>query len=160
MGSKPYIYPMKSLFNSIDNAEIIVRINQLTPQSTGAWGKMNVSQMLQHCTMPLKVAYGDVKLKKTFIGFLFGRIARKKMAESGIPFKKNLPTDKYFIIKEALPDFDQSRNELLTLVKRFTVEGPDGITKDPHPFFGKLTSQQWDILQWKHLDHHLRQFGV
>ncbi len=35
-----------------------------------------------------------------------------------------------------------------------------GLSKDPHPFFGNLNSEEWDTLNWKHLDHHLRQFGV
>ncbi|MFD1127776.1 DUF1569 domain-containing protein [Paenibacillus provencensis] len=30
---------------------------------------------------------------------------------------------------------------------------------NPHPFFGKLTSEEWSIGLYKHLDHHLKEFG-
>ena len=148
---------MKSLFNSAHNREIIDRINKLTNESNALWGKMNVSQMLYHCQVPLEVAYGELKLKKTFIGFLFGRIAKKQLLTK--PFKKHLPTDKHFLVKHQ-PEFENSRKKLIALVERFAVDGTAGITKDSHPFFGKMTSEEWDILQWKHLDHHLSQFGA
>ena len=46
------------------------------------------------------------------------------------------------------------------LVDRFGVAGPSGLTSLPHPFFGPLSSEEWQALQWRHLDHHLRQFGA
>jgi hypothetical protein len=46
------------------------------------------------------------------------------------------------------------------LIDRFTAAGPTGCTTSPHSFFGRLTPEQWAILTFKHLDHHLRQFGV
>jgi hypothetical protein len=55
---------------------------------------------------------------------------------------------------------DEEKRCLVALVQRFAQTGPDGITKDPHPFFGKLTTKEWDTLQWKHLDHHMRLFGT
>lgn len=150
---------MKSLFQKSDNQEMIDRINKLTPSTPNLWGKMNVSQMLRHCQRPLEVAFGEMKLKKTFIGMLFGGIAKKKLTGSWEPFQKNLPTDKNFIVAD-IYDFDREKQTLIELVKRFADNGPAAITNEPHPFFGKLTTNEWDILQWKHLDHHLRQFGA
>ena len=149
---------MKSLYNPGDNQEIISRLQQLRPDAQALWGKMNVAQMLAHCQVPLQVAYGDVKIKRRFIGWLFGRIAKKKLS-SDKPWDKNMPTDPEFIMKSE-HDFDTEKNKLIPLVQRFALAGPDGITKDPHPFFGKLTSEEWDRLQWNHLNHHLGQFGV
>jgi hypothetical protein len=149
---------MKSLFNISDNKEIISRINSLTPETKGGWGKMNVSQMLTHAQTPLKVAFGELKLKRTLMGFLFGRIAKKKLSDEK-QWGKNMPTDKNFIVTEQ-KNFEEEKGRLISLVQRFTQSGPAGISKETHPFFGKLTADEWDKLMWNHLDHHLRQFGA
>jgi hypothetical protein len=149
---------MRSLFDAEDNQQMISRINKLTPDTKPLWGKMNVSQMLTHSQMPLKVAYGNVKLKRGLMGVLFGKIAKKKLVGEK-DFSKNLPTDKNFLVKDT-PDFGESKSNLAHLVRQFVTAGPEKLSKDPHPFFGKLTTHEWDILMWKHLDHHLRQFGV
>ena len=149
---------MKSLFNKETNREIITRINQLTPETKNLWGKMSVSHMVTHAQRPLLVAFGDLKLKRGILGILFGTMAKKSMIKPE-PFKKNMPTDPHFIVKEH-GAFEDEKQKLIALVERFASEGTTGITKETHPFFGKLTVEEWDILQVKHLDHHLRQFGV
>ena len=151
---------MKSLFNSSDNQEIIDRIHKLTPSSKGQWGKMNVEQMLAHSRMPLMAAYGGEKMsKRGLISFLFGKMAKRQLIYSDKPFTKNLPTDKKFIIVNP-EKFEKEKQDLIENIMQFSKKGPDAITKVPHVFFGKLTPQEWDILQCKHLDHHLSQFGV
>lgn len=149
---------MKSLFNKADNDAIINRINQINNNSKPLWGKMNAAQMLAHCQVPLKVGFGEVKLKRNLIGILFGGLAKRTMVNEK-PFKKNLPTDRTFVITEH-PVLETEKQNLAGLVQRFTTFGPAGLSNEPHPFFGKLTNDEWDILSWKHLDHHLRQFGV
>ena len=150
---------MKSLFNKTDNQDIINRINNLKPESQAKWGKMNVSQMLAHCQVPLQVAYGELKLKRGLISILLGSIIKKKLTKDEQPFSRNLPTDKAFIIANK-KEFEQEQKKLLELTKKFEQIGPAGITKESHPFFGTMTPKEWDIIQWKHLDHHLNQFGV
>jgi Protein of unknown function (DUF1569) len=149
---------MKSLFNASDNTEIIKRINKLNSKSGSEWGKMNVSQMLAHAQVPLQVAFGEVILKRGILGILFGKIAKKKLTGDQ-NFKKSMPTDKSFVVSDSR-NFEEEKDKLIKLVQRFVNEGTAAITKDPHPFFGEMTTEEWDKLQWKHLDHHLRQFGV
>ena len=150
---------MKSLFNNSDNREIIDRIGKLSPNAKAEWGKMCVDQMLVHAQRPLKVAFSELKLKRSLVGVLFGAMARKKLARKEEPFSKNLPTDGNFIVTDR-HSVDEEKKNLVALVLKFAQVGPTGITKDPHPFFGVMTTQEWDTLMWKHLDHHLRQFGV
>lgn len=119
---------------------------------------MNVAQMLSHLQVPMEVAVGRRKLKRTLIGMLFGKIAKKKMAGAE-PFSKNLPTDKNFLITDD-KNFEAERDKVISLVKAFAEKGPAVLNGDPHPFFGKMSEGEWDTLSWKHLDHHLRQFGV
>jgi Protein of unknown function (DUF1569) len=149
---------MKSLFNKSDNEEILNRINSLTPETKGGWGKMNVSQMMTHAQAPLKIAFGELRLKRTLIGFLFGRIAKKKLS-SERQWGKNFPTDKSFVVAEQR-NFEEEKVRLIALVRRFVHSGPAGISNETHPFFGNLTVNEWDRLMWNHLDHHLRQFGA
>ncbi len=149
---------MKSLFNPEHNQEIIARINKLTPASTPQWGKMNVSQALTHCQRPLQVAYGELKLKRVFIGFLFGKMMKKKLL-SPAEFGKNMPTDKHFIVNDER-DFTTEKHKLISMVQKFSTKGASSLTKEPHPFFGPLTSEEWELLNHKHLHHHLSQFGV
>jgi hypothetical protein len=149
---------MSSIFKTADNDEFIKRIDKLTPSTPALWGKMHVSQMLAHCQAPLHLALGDLKLKRTFVGFLFGKMAKKKLLNDA-PLKKNLPTFKEAVIK-GRRNFDDEKKFLKLLIKRMKMTGPAGLAEDPHPFFGKLSPREWDRLNTKHLDHHLRQFGV
>ncbi len=150
---------MKSLFNSSENQEIINRISQLNAEAKAEWGKMNIGQMLSHAQRPLRVALNELKLKRTLVGILFGKMAKKKLANGEEPFSKNLPTDKNFVVADQR-NADEEKKKLIELIRKFASVGPAGLSKEPHPFFGHMTTQEWDTLMWKHLDHHLRQFGV
>ena len=150
---------MKSLYNQADNQEVISRINSLTPTTQALWGKMNVSQMLAHSRAPLLAAYGGKMSKRGLMSLLFGSMFRKKFVASDEPFQKNLPTDKTFIFSENV-NFEEEKRKLIEAVKAFAEKGPDQVTKNAHSFFGNMTPKEWDIIQWKHMDHHLRQFGA
>ena len=147
-----------SLFNADDNDAIIERINKLSSSSPAKWGKMNVAQMLVHCQQPLKVATGELVLKHSFIGFLFGKMMKKKFLH-GKEFAKNLPTDKSFIISDAR-EFEKEKATLIAQIIPYKIQGTSIIKNEKHPFFGKMTPDEWAALSWKHLDHHLMQFEV
>jgi hypothetical protein len=147
-----------TLFVAESNRAIVARIRALRPDSKPAWGKMDVAQMLAHCQQPLRVATGELQLKRNLIGILFGKLAKKQLLRPE-PFKRGLPTAPDFIVRDART-FDAERAQLIALVERFDAEGAKVLSKQPHPFFGPLTTEEWDQLQYKHLDHHLRQFGA
>ena len=149
---------MKSLFNENDNQEIIKRVDNLTPGKNPEWGKMKVAQMLHHCSLTLESCFGEIKPKRVLIGILFGNMIKKKIMKEG-PFSKNSPTSKEFLVKDD-KNFEEEKSKLISYIKKFIESGKAGVTKDTHPFFGYMTVDEWDILIWKHLDHHLRQFGV
>lgn len=148
---------MKNIFNSKDNQEIIDRINKLRPESQALWGKMSVDQMLSHCISPIAVGLGSETLKISFLMKIFGRMMKKSWL-SAPEFKKNSPTAKEFIRTDNY-DFNTVKKELIEKVQKLG-EGFHVIKIKTHPFWGKLNEIDWNNLQWKHLDHHLRQFGV
>jgi len=146
---------VRNLFNPVVKQDIVARINKLTAQSQRQWGKMDVAQMLAHCQMPLGVATGDHKLKGGFFLRLVGPLFKTQLYNDK-PFKRDLPTDNSFKITN-VRDFERERQKLLQMINDFSEKSMSG---EPHPFFGKLTKEQWSRGTWKHLDHHLQQFGV
>ncbi|MDB5230623.1 MAG: hypothetical protein JWN76_1428 [Chitinophagaceae bacterium] len=148
----------KNLFEPGVADEILNRVSNLSADTKPLWGKMSVAQMVAHCQAPTEIALGDKKLKKSFIGFLFGKIAKKQLLEEK-PFKKSLPTAPEFVVKNERK-FEQEKQKLETLIHRLVIADKDLIASHIHPFFGKMTAEQWGILNYKHLDHHLRQFGA
>jgi len=90
---------------------------------------------------------------------ILGRLIKSKVIGGDAPFRPNSPTAKELVITDER-DFNAERNRLTVLIDRFAAAGPAGCTKHPHTFFGRMTPDEWAILTYKHLDHHLRQFGV
>lgn len=146
---------MKSLFETEPLTEIKNRLNMLTSRSERKWGKMHVGQMLNHCQHPLNVSLGKGNIKKQFfpLAFLF-----KKSLYNDRPYRQNLPTSKSFKITDR-KDFETEKVALGKLINEFH-EKRNETQWEPHPVFGKFTPQQWGQMQYKHLDHHLKQFGA
>lgn len=147
---------LKNLFDPSVKKDILDRINKLTPQSQPRWGKMNVSQMLAHLQMPMGVAIGSHTLPRTFFGRIVGRFA-KPILYNEKPFKQNLPTDPSFVMTRYEKDFEKEKQGVTAMINHFDEEK---IVNEVHPFFGKLTKDQWSKGMYKHIDHHLQQFGV
>ena len=149
---------MNSLLNQADASEILKRIEKLTPHTQRRWGKMNVAQMLAHCNRSLETAMGMNKIQRVFIGRIIGPSLKPRVLGEKI-FARNSPTDKSYIFPDNL-ELEQEKSKTLASVKKFLEGGPSQCTTHPHPFFGRFTPEEWGIFEWKHLDHHLRQFGV
>ncbi len=147
-----------SLYDKKHVLTLVERIEKLTPATRALWGKMTVGQMLAHSQKPLLVALGKHHIKRGLMAMAFGKIVKKKLS-SPEPFKHNLPTDKSFIIKGNI-NFEEEKEKLKECLIAFSELGQSGKLPPSHPFFGKLSTNEWDVLQYKHLDHHLRQFGA
>lgn len=147
-----------SLFDAAGLRTMLARIDGLQRGAPRRWGKMSAAQMLAHCQRPLRVAIGDLPLKRSLLGLLFGRVAKRQLLAAK-PWRQGMPTAPEFVVTDDA-DFDREKAALLALVRRFGEAGPAGLTRAPHPFFGPLTVDEWQTLQWKHLDHHLRQFDA
>lgn len=150
---------MKSLFKQSDINELIERINKITAESKPAWGKMNAAQLMAHCTAPLRMAHGEIKSKRGLMSLLFGKTFKKKYINGNTVFPQNLPTDPNFVFPNPM-QFEDEKKKLIDKLNEFCAKGPDGISNKTHSFFGPMIAEEWDILQYKHLDHHLKQFGV
>jgi hypothetical protein len=148
---------MKSLFSDDTLTEIKNRIENLEPNQRPTWGKMYASQMLAHCKFPLQVALEELQLKKPnlFKRLLFSLF--KSSLYNDKPWKQNLPTAKEFVVTDEKV-FKKEKIELLEYIDRFH-EKKNQTNWPPHPIFGSFSNEQWGKMQYKHLDHHLKQFS-
>lgn len=149
---------MKSLFQSDDRDALLARLEALQPEATRQWGKMDPAQMLCHCAIALETATGDRPMKQAFLGKILMPFLRSTILGEK-PFSRNGPTDPSFVVSDQR-DFANERTRLTTLIAKFVQRGEDAAAKETHAFFGKLSGKEWGELMHKHIDHHLRQFGM
>jgi len=151
---------MKNLFDPAVANQIKTRLGNLQPQTERRWGKMTAPQMLAHCSLSMQWAVGEVVPEKGPLPIrLIGRLVKPMVFRNEDPLRKNSPTAKSLIVVDDR-DFDKERARLSGLIDKFLAGGAAGCTRNPHSFFGKMTPDEWAVLTYKHLDHHLRQFGV
>ena len=150
---------MKNLFEAARVEEVKERIAQLRPDSERQWGKMSPAQAVAHCSVGLEWAVGDKIPRRMLLGRIIGGMVKSKVLGNDEPMRRNSPTVKDLVVGDER-DLGAERTRLRGLIDRFALAGPKGCTKHPHSFFGKLTPEEWATLMYKHVDHHLRQFGV
>lgn len=148
-----------NIFNQDDYENLLSRIEGLNVNSRRGWGSMNINQMLVHCSNQLKLGLGLIE-QSDFEGYSFLRTGFGRwLFLFALPWTRGLPTPNKMNMIEAkisVGDLESERKTLLYLLDQ--VQNNPKLL--PHPFFGTLDKKNWGRLIWKHLDHHLRQFGT
>jgi hypothetical protein len=149
---------MNSIFNEAAYQEVLQRLNTLTDNSENLWGKMTVAQMCAHCQLALEMPLGYKTMKRpnALVRMIFK--AFKKSMYNDKPWRKNSPTASEFIIKDER-DFTLEKDKLKVLIEEFYSKR-DGFQEFDNPVFGRFTQEQLGMMQYKHLDHHLKQFNA
>ncbi len=150
---------MKNCFDPVVSQELISRINRLTPSHSPLWGKMTVSQMLAHCSVAYEMVYTDKHPKPGKIICFLLRLFVKKGVVNETPYPRNSRTAPAFIIKDKR-NFEEEKSKLISYIQKTTDLGPMYFQGKESLSFGPLTTGEWNNLFYKHLDHHLTQFGV
>jgi len=150
---------MKNLFEPATAKEIRERIGRLCATSQRQWGKMTAPQAMAHCSVAMEWAVGDNNPPRMFIGRIFGPIAKSQVLKDEKPMRRNTPTAKSLVVSDER-NLAKECQRLSALIERFCTGGPQHCTRHPHTFFGDLTPEEWAALMYKHVDHHLRQFGA
>ena len=135
------------------------RVMALRPDSQRQWGSMTVAQALAHLSVSLEMAVGDRRPPRMLVGRFLGPMVRRKIVADDRPLRKNSPTAPDMVITDER-ELRIEQERLCALIDRFTAGGPERCTTHPHEFFGTMNAREWSILTYKHLDHHLRQFGA
>ena len=120
---------------------------------------MDAAQALAHCSIWMEVVAGERITPKMPLGRVIGLMVKPLILRDDKPMRRNSPTAKGMIVR-ADCDLESEKARLSGWVAYFASSGPAGCTQNPHAFFGRLKPGEWAILMYKHLDHHLRQFGV
>jgi hypothetical protein len=150
---------MKSVFDAQDVQEAIERINKLSQNSTPLWGKMNSAQMLAHCNVTYEMAFENIHKKPAPIMGLILKLFVKNGVVGPKPYPKNSPTAPAFRIKEQ-KDFEKEKQRLINYLHHTQKLGKQHFEGRESLSFGKLSSEEWNTMFYKHLNHHLEQFGV
>lgn len=150
---------MKNVFDPTDSKDLIDRINALNADTPSLWGKMNVQQMLAHCNVAYDMTYTDKYPKpKGFQKFMI-KLFAKNIVVGPKPYKKNIRTAPEFLITDER-DFEKEKNMLIGNIEKTQKLGSAHFEGKESHAFGPLTEKEWNTLFYKHLDHHLKQFGV
>lgn len=139
--------------------QLINRINNLKPDTQPLWGKMSVDQMLAHCNVAYEMVYDNIHPKPNFVARFLITLFAKGFVVGDKPYKKNSPTGPGFIIKGSR-DLEKEKARLIAYLERTQQLGEAHFDNKGSHSFGKLKVNEWNTMFYKHLDHHLTQFGV
>jgi len=149
---------MVQIFEASGKDALTARINQLTTASQAQWGKMNVSQMLAHCNVAFELIYDNKHPKPGKIKQFMLKLFVKPIVVGNKPYQKNGRTAPEFIINSE-KEFDKEKKRLLDYIDKTHELGASHFEDKDSNSFGKLSSNEWNNMLVKHLDHHLKQFG-
>lgn len=151
---------MKNLNNPNDLKEIINRLDKLKSANKGKWGKLRIEELIPHLTDPIRCVLGEKDCVPLDNPVLKGPVG--KLMLRYLPWPKGAPTSKSFLPGTGLTDpvqFEKDKSQLVEIINRF-VNTTDQYQFKPNPVFGQLSKKDIGRLYWRHLDHHLKQFGV
>ncbi|MEW4922486.1 DUF1569 domain-containing protein [Algibacter sp. 2305UL17-15] len=150
---------MKNIFDLNETNALISRINKLEPSTKPLWGKMSADQMLAHCNVTYEMAFEDKHKKPNGFAKLMLKLFVKNTVVGEKPYKKNSRTAPQFLIVDAR-NFEVEKERLINYLEKTQSLGENYFDGKESHSFGKLTKQEWNNMFYKHLDHHLTQFGV
>lgn len=150
---------MEDLFDPATAEGFRLRIRSVGAASERQWGKMSAAQMMEHCARGLEMATGESRPPRKLVGRLLGGVVKPMVLKEGEPMRRNSPTAPVLIVGDKV-DLEGSRARLLAVLDRFVAGGEQRCTTHPHAFFGAMKPREWSTMMYKHLDHHLRQFGA
>ena len=150
---------MENIFDLKVTNTIIERINKLDAYAKPLWGKMSVDQMLAHCNVTYEMIYEAKHPKPNAFKKWMLKAVVKPYVVSEKPYRKSSRTAPEFLITNS-KNFFEEKTRLIDFLKKTQQLGPAYFDKKPSYSFGILTASEWNNLFYKHLDHHLKQFGV
>ena len=152
---------MKTLAREGDKAEIVRRLRTLRPDSVRRWGRMSVHQMVCHLADALRMANGE-KSTKLNAGFVQRTAVKWAALYMPFPWPPGIPSSPEIASEfgGTKPiDFAADLAEVEALLERMTA-ARTVVARLPHPLFGPMSEAEWLRWGYRHLDHHLRQFGA
>lgn len=151
--------PLANIFTKPVSDEIIYRISKLTPDTQPDWGKMNVAQMLAHCSVTYEMIYDNIHPKPNFVMKFILKSFVKKHVVNEAYYPRNSRTAPAFLISDSR-DFEKEKARLIAYINKTQALGESHFDGKESHSFGVLNANEWNNMFYKHLNHHLTQFGV
>lgn len=160
--------PLGSLLHTRDRARLDARLARVTPESDRRWGRMTAPQMVCHLTDAFRGALGERAPAAGSAGPprrapLLGRTVVKWAAlYLPVPWPHGLRTAAAADAERGGTrpgEFADDVAALRAACERFW-RGLPAVARRPHFLFGPLTEAEWARWGYRHVDHHLRQFGL
>ena len=148
---------MRSVRDPHARQALIARVQQLSHDKQPHWGRMEIGQMVAHVSDQLRMAVGGVDIQAVRGPLRFPPM--RYLIVHLLPWPKGKAKAPPEAFTTSPTTLDADRRTLVELIERFAATPPEQL-KPLHPLFGRMTSHDWDVLSYGHLDHHLRQFGV
>jgi hypothetical protein len=150
---------LPNIFSTEVSDDVVNRINKLTASTPALWGTMTVSQMLAHCCVTYEMVYENKHPKPNFILSIILKAFIKGVVTGEKPYKKSSQTAPPFIITDER-NFEKEKKRLIDFIYKTQQLGDKHFDYKESLSFGKLNMQQWNNMFYKHLNHHLSQFGA
>lgn len=148
----------KTLWDDEARAELLRRVSTLTPESAPQWGRMNASEMLAHVVSGMRMGLGEIEVKRR--RSIFGRWPLKYLFVYWLPLPKGAPAPRELVTRGSQHDWEANLAALHASMDVIARRDRETVPWPAHHFFGPLSPKAWAALGWRHLDHHLRQFGA
>jgi hypothetical protein len=147
---------MPTLWNDADRAALVARVRLVTAEHAARWGQFSAAGMLAHLNDATRMATGDLVVDGKAPSFLRWPPVRY-LAIHVLPMPKSAPTAPGLIARSSTA---QVADELAVFASLVDDAARRSTLSPSHPAFGAMTREGWGVLMHKHIDHHLRQFGV
>lgn len=151
---------MENIFDKQGVQNLINRINQLQADTQPQWGKMNAPQMLAHLNVAYEMTYEDIHPKPNFFMRFMLKTFVKKAVCGPKPYAKNTRTAPQFVTTGTSKDFEKEKKRLIDYMTKTQQLGATHFNNKESHSFGPLTTEEWNRMFAKHIEHHLTQFGV
>ncbi|HUV97635.1 MAG TPA: DUF1569 domain-containing protein [Acidobacteriaceae bacterium] len=150
---------MKTLRDASVQREIRSRLASVSREDSARWGLMSVDQMICHVRDAYWVGLGEknVAMVATPVPRPVMKWLALRVPMQWRPGFKSAPEVAQDVDGTRPVEFESDRAALLSVVEQFCRQLPDPCV--PHPFFGRMTTNDWWRWGYLHTDHHLRQFG-
>ena len=146
----------RSLSDARARQQLLDRLKQLSPDATPLWGRMTPPQMLAHLADWMLMAKGELKAGAVRLPVRYPPL--KQLAIYWLPFPKGVPTAPELLSRKP-SEWAIERAAVRMHLQSFETLDSKTVWPD-HPAFGKLTAAAWNVLGYRHTDHHFRQFGI
>jgi hypothetical protein len=148
---------MRTLFDQVRQREVLDRLAHLASDAQPLWGRMNVHQAVCHLSSQLAHTLGELPAEA-----VMGPMSRRPLnwiLIHAAPWPKGSAQSPPEFLHFETRTWEEDRAELRELIHRF-AERREEEAWPPSPVFGKLTRKDYGVLSYRHLDHHLTQFGA